>query len=67
MKKDTELWLQYAEENLKSARVLLESALYNPSLQNSQQAVEDFIGIGIHVCLVPGGSNDKSGDRSGAY
>jgi len=43
MRKDTELWLQYADENLKSAKVLLESELYNPSLQNVQQAVEKFL------------------------
>ncbi|MBN1425918.1 HEPN domain-containing protein [Candidatus Fermentibacteria bacterium] len=33
-------WLSYAAENLRSAEVLLESGLYNPSLQNAQQAVE---------------------------
>lgn len=27
MRKDTELWLQYADDNLKSARVLLEIAV----------------------------------------
>lgn len=43
MKKDTELWLQYADENLQSARILLDSWLYNPSLQNSQQAVEKYL------------------------
>lgn len=43
MKKDTELWLRYAEENLRSAEVLLESGLFNPSLHNSQQAVEKFL------------------------
>lgn len=43
MKKDTELWLQYADENLKSAEILLNSGLYNPSLQNSQQAVEKYL------------------------
>lgn len=43
MKKDTELWIQYAEENITSAVVLLASGLYNPSLQNSQQAVEKFM------------------------
>lgn len=43
MRKDTELWLQYADDNLKSARVLLESQLYNPCLQNVQQAVEKFL------------------------
>jgi HEPN domain-containing protein len=43
MKKDTELWLQYADENLQSAKVLIESNLYNPSLQNAQQAVEKYL------------------------
>ena len=43
MKKDTELWLQYADENLKSAEVLMKSSLYNPSLQNAQQAVEKYL------------------------
>jgi len=43
MKKDTELWLSYADENLKSANVLLESELYNPCLQNVQQAVEKYL------------------------
>lgn len=40
MKKDTEIWLKYAEENLRSAEILLESGIYNPSLQNAQQAIE---------------------------
>jgi len=40
MKRDTEIWLRYAEENIRSAEVLCESGLYNPSLQNTQQAVE---------------------------
>jgi HEPN domain-containing protein len=39
MKKDTELWLEYAEENLKSSEVLLNCSLFNPCLQNAQQAV----------------------------
>ena len=39
MKKDTEYWVQYADENLKSAEILMESGLFNPSLQNAQQAV----------------------------
>ena len=43
MKDETQLWLNYAEENLQSAKVLLESRLYNPSLQNSQQTVEKFL------------------------
>ena len=43
MKKDTELWIQYAEENICSATILMESHLYNPSLQNAQQAVEKLM------------------------
>ena len=43
MKKDTELWLTYAEENLKSSELLLHSSLFNPCLQNSQQAIEKFL------------------------
>ncbi len=29
MKDETRLWLDYAEENLESAKILLESHLYN--------------------------------------
>lgn len=43
MRKDTELWLKYADENLMSAKVLLDSDLFNPSLQNAQQAVEKYL------------------------
>lgn len=43
MKKDTEIWLKYAEENIRSAEILLESGIYNPSLQNSQQAIEKLM------------------------
>jgi HEPN domain-containing protein len=43
MKKDTRLWLDYADENLKSAKILLESHLYNPVLQNTQQAIEKYL------------------------
>lgn len=43
MKKDTELWLSFADENLKSAKVLLDSSLFNPSLQNAQQSVEKYL------------------------
>ncbi len=43
MKDETKRWLEYAEENLRSAEILLESHLYNPSLQNAQQAVEKFL------------------------
>ena len=40
MKDETKLWLTYAQENLKSSKILLTSHLYNPCLQNVQQTVE---------------------------
>ena len=40
MKDETKIWLKYSRENLRSARLLLESGLFNPCLQNVQQAVE---------------------------
>ena len=40
MRNETRRWLQYAEENFASARLLLQSGLFNPCLQNVQQAVE---------------------------
>ncbi|MEW6381047.1 MAG: HEPN domain-containing protein [bacterium] len=43
MKDEAKLWLDYARENLKSAKVLLTSDLYNPCLQNVQQAVEKML------------------------
>jgi len=43
MRKETESWLRYADENLESTKVLLDSDLYNPCLQNAQQAVEKYL------------------------
>ena len=43
MKDETAKWLQYADENLLSARVLLENRLFNPCLQSVQQSVEKFM------------------------
>ncbi len=40
MKDETKTWLDYADENMASAKILLESNLYNPCLQNVQQSVE---------------------------
>lgn len=40
MKDETQMWLRYSAENFDSANILLESKLYNPCLQNVQQAVE---------------------------
>jgi HEPN domain-containing protein len=46
MKNETKRWLEYAEENLKSARILKDSHLFNSCLQNTQQCVESsFIRI----------------------
>ena len=40
MRSETRRWLHYAEDNLASARLLLQSRLFNPCLQNVQQTVE---------------------------
>lgn len=43
MKDETKQWLEYADENLMSAKVLLDNMLFNPCLQNAQQAVEKML------------------------
>lgn len=43
MKDETTLWLDYAAENLESARILMDSGLFNPCLQNIQQCVEKLL------------------------
>ncbi len=43
MKDQTKKWLEYADENLRSAKVLLDNKLFNPCLQNGQQAVEKML------------------------
>jgi HEPN domain-containing protein len=43
MKDETRQWLEYAQENLCSAEVLLKNGLYNPCLQNAQQTVEKML------------------------
>jgi HEPN domain-containing protein len=40
MKDEARIWLGYADENPASARILLDHGLFNPCLQNAQQAVE---------------------------
>lgn len=40
MKNEARVWLDYAEENLMAARLLLEQKLFNPCLQNMQQSIE---------------------------
>lgn len=45
MKDETKIWLDYSKENLESAKILLESKLFNPCLQNVQQCVEKALKI----------------------
>ena len=40
MRSDSKVWLVYAEENLASAKILLEHNLLNACLQNIQQSIE---------------------------
>ena len=40
MKDEAKSWLKYSIENLDSAKILLDSKLFNPCLQNIQQSVE---------------------------
>ncbi len=40
MKDDSSRWLTYAQENLESAAILVDSHLFNPCLQHIQQSVE---------------------------
>jgi HEPN domain-containing protein len=43
MKDETKIWLDYAAENLESAKILLNSSLFNSCLQNVQQTVEKLL------------------------
>ena len=40
MRDETKQWILFAEENLKSAKILHANHLFNPCLQNIQQSVE---------------------------
>lgn len=40
MSAESRRWLAYAQENLRAAAICLEANLFNPCLQNGQQAVE---------------------------
>ena len=51
MKDETLQWLKFADENLESSKILLESFLFNPSLQNAQQSIEK----NIKACFVEKG------------
>ena len=43
MKDETKIWLDYAAENLESAKILLNSSLFNSCLKNVQQCVEKLL------------------------
>jgi len=43
MKDEAKIWLEYANENLASAQILLDHGLFNPCLQNAQQSVEKML------------------------
>jgi HEPN domain-containing protein len=40
MSDEPAVWIRYAAENRQAAALCLESRLFNPCLQNAQQAVE---------------------------
>jgi len=40
MQEETKRWFKFSEENYEAAQILLNSDLYNPCLQNVQQAIE---------------------------
>jgi HEPN domain-containing protein len=43
MKDEAKKWLEYADENRAAAELLLHHGLFNPCLQNVQQAVEKML------------------------
>ena len=53
MSDDAGTWHRYAEENLRSARLLLEHGLLNPCLQNAQQAVEKALKATLIARAIP--------------
>ena len=53
MSDEARTWLHYAEENLRSARLLLEHGLLNPCLQNAQQAVEKSLKAVLLARAIP--------------
>ena len=45
MRDEAKVWLEYANENLASAQILLDHGLFNPCLQNAQQSVEKMLKV----------------------
>ncbi len=50
---DATAWLDYAEANLASARLLLDAGYYNPCLQESQQATEKALKAIVMIASIP--------------
>jgi HEPN domain-containing protein len=53
MNDETRQWLRYADENLQSAQLLLDHRLFNPCLQNAQQAVEKSLKAALIERAIP--------------
>ncbi len=53
MNDETQQWLRYADENLRSAQLLLAHSLFNPCLQNAQQAVEKSLKAALIEHAIP--------------
>jgi HEPN domain-containing protein len=53
MNDETRQWLRYADENLRSAQLLLDHGLLNPCLQNAQQAVEKSLKAVLSQRAIP--------------
>jgi HEPN domain-containing protein len=54
MNEEIRQWLEYAEQDYESARILLTSHLYNPCLYHAQQTIEKYLKAviaesGLHV------------------
>ncbi|HBI16440.1 MAG TPA: DNA-binding protein [Desulfobulbaceae bacterium] len=43
MRDETRKWIEFADENLASAKILLEQNLFNACLQNIQKSVEKYL------------------------
>jgi HEPN domain-containing protein len=50
MKDEALKWIQFADENLNAARILLQNMLLNACLQNIQQSVEKYLKAAL-ICL----------------
>ena len=51
MNDEAQIWIDYARDNLETAKLCLDSGLINPALQNAQQCVEKSL---KSLCLQTG-------------